>query len=175
MITSTIKLAVPYKFQLDNWQNPTGSCNVTSLAMVLEFWGAAHKPGYEGFDQLEDELYAYMIANGLNRHSPQDLAEVVRAYGLKDRFTVKATIAQAQEWLKTGKPAIIHGYFTQFGHIVVLVGCDDAGFLVHDPYGEWFADGYRTDLSGAYVHYSYDLIRRTCIPDGDFWVHFIEE
>jgi hypothetical protein len=53
------------------------------------------------------------------------------------------------------------------------VGFDSKGFLVHDPYGEWFESGYDTSTSGAYLHYSYDLIQRTCIPDGQFWVHHI--
>lgn len=54
-----------------------------------------------------------------------------------------------------------------------MVGYDEAGLIVHDHYGEWFAAGYRTDLSGAYLHYSKGLIHRTCSPDGEFWVHFI--
>jgi len=55
------------------------------------------------------------------------------------------------------------------------VGYDEYGFIVHDPYGEWFSSGYRTDLSGSYLNYSYLLIRRVCIPDGSFWVHFISK
>jgi hypothetical protein len=55
------------------------------------------------------------------------------------------------------------------------VGYDEFGFIVHDPYGEWFSSGYRTDLSGSYLHYSYRLITRVCIPDGSFWVHFISK
>lgn len=166
-----VRLNVPYKSQLDNWYNPTGSCNVTSIAMCLEYLGVKR---YDlRFFQLEDELYRYMIDIGLNRHSPQDLAKVVRDYGRRDDFTVWGTIEQVQQHLATGNPAIIHGYFTWFGHIIVLVGYDENGFIVHDPYGEWFSSGYRTDLSGAFLHYSYNLIRNTCIPDGQFWVHFI--
>lgn len=125
--------------------------------------------------QLEDELYAYMESRGLSRHSPQDLATVVRDYGLKDNYTATASIDAVKTHLSAGNPAITHGYFTDFGHIVVLVGYDEKGFLVHDPYGEWHAEGYDTRASGAYLHYSYDLIRRTCIPDGLFWVHFISK
>ncbi|WP_293282361.1 C39 family peptidase [Microcoleus sp. PH2017_36_ELK_O_B] len=33
-----VKLDVPYLSQLDNKRNPTGSCNVTSVAMCL-LWG----------------------------------------------------------------------------------------------------------------------------------------
>jgi uncharacterized protein YvpB len=166
-----VRLNVPYKSQLDNWYNPTGSCNVTSIAMCLEYFGVKR---YDlRFSQLEDELYRYMIDIGLSRHSPHDLAKVVRDYGRRDDFTVWGTIDAVKEHLANGNPAVIHGYFTWFGHIIVLVGYDDNGFIVHDPYGEWFSTGYRNDLSGAFLHYSYNLIRNTCIPDGQFWVHFI--
>ncbi|PPT05760.1 hypothetical protein CKA32_002556 [Geitlerinema sp. FC II] len=169
---NSVRLEVPYKSQLDNWYNPTGSCNVTSLAMCLEYLGASRR---SHIGQLEDELYEYAIERGLSRHSPYDLAQIVRDYGCRDRFRTDATIEDAKDWLAEGNPLVIHGYFTSFGHIIVLVGYNDRGFIVHDPYGEWFEWGYRTDLSGAYLTYSYDLIRRVCIPDGSFWVHFISK
>lgn len=168
------KLAIPYKSQLDNADNPTGSCNVTSIAMCLEFLGAARKPAYaKQFAQFEDELYNYALDQGLSRHDPNDLAKIVRDYGCNDRFTVNAELDEVKDWLAAGKPIVTHGYFTSFGHIVVIAGYDETGFIVHDPYGEWTSSGYRTDLSGKYLHYSYGMIARTCMADGDFWVHFI--
>lgn len=160
----------PYFSQLDNWYNPTGSCNVTSIAMCLSYYGARRRVSY---GQFEDELYEYALNKGYSRHSPQDLAKIVREYGCKDYFTAQATIDEVKEWLAEGKPAVIHGYFTSFGHIMPVVGYNGSGLIVHDPYGEWFSSGYRTDLSGAYLTYSYSLIRRLCLPDGNFWVHFI--
>lgn len=168
----TVKLDVPYKSQLDNEYNPTGSCNVTSIAMCLQFLNASRRTGY---DQFEDELYQYAINNGLSRHDPNDLARIVRAYGCQDTFKDNASIEEVQDWLAEGNPAVIHGYFTTFGHIMPVVGYDENGFYVHDPYGEWFPDGYRTDRNGAYLNYSYRIIRRLCIPDGNFWVHFISK
>lgn len=170
-----IKLLIPYKTQLDNWYNPSGSCNVTSIAMCLEFFKSSRKARYSQFKQLEDELYQYALDNGLSRHSGYDLAKIVRAYKCQDTFKENATIEEVQEWLSNGNPAVIHGYFTDFGHIVTVAGYDENGLIVHDPYGEWFEDGYRTDRSGAFLNYSYDLIRRTCMPDGNFWVHFISK
>ncbi|NJO43287.1 MAG: C39 family peptidase [Cyanobacteria bacterium CRU_2_1] len=174
----TIKLAIPYKSQRDNEENPDGSCNVTSLAMCMEFLGTKRKVGY---GQFEDELYAYAENNGLSRHDPHDLAVIVEKYGCRDDFRPNATIEQAQYWLAAGKPVVIHGYFTSFGHIVVLVGFDEKGFFVHDPYGEWTPAGYNRNIpgisneKGKYIHYSYNLIRSLCIPDGSFWVHFISK
>ncbi len=168
----TVRLNVPYFSQMDNYFNPTGSCNVTSIAMCLQFLGAKRRIK---IGQFEDELYEYAIDQGYSRWSPYDLAKIVRDYGYQDYFTESALIEDVQDWLASGNPAVIHGYFTSFGHIMPVVGYDADGFFVHDPYGEWFPTGYRNDLSGEYLHYSYRLIRNVCMPDGNFWVHFISK
>jgi hypothetical protein len=103
------------------------------------------------------------------------LAQVARDYGIKDDFTVHGTFDRCKQHLSEENPCIIHGYFTQPGHIIVLVGYNSTGFIVHDPYGEWFKSGYRTDLSGKNLHYSYDLIQKTCAYDGEFWVHYLRK
>ena len=167
-----IKLNVPYHSQLNNLNNPTGACNVTSMAMVMRYCGFKNPSG----GQLEDYLYEWLIRKGWSRHSPYDLARMVEE--VSDRqifcnFSANTTIEQVQNHLRNGWPAVIHGYFTAFGHIIAVVGFDANGFIVHDPYGEYFESGYRTDLSGAFLNYSYDLIRRTCIPDGQFWAHLV--
>jgi uncharacterized protein YvpB len=171
-IPEFVKLPIPYKSQLDNWYNPTGACNVTSLAMCLEYLKTPRRISY---GQFEDELYEYAINKAYSRWDPIDLAKIVRDYGRQDTFKFNGTLNEVKEWVAEGNPAVIHGYFTSFGHILVVVGYDEYGLIVHDPYGEWFPSGYRTDLSGAYLHYSYRLIRRACMPDGDFWVHFISK
>jgi uncharacterized protein YvpB len=171
----TVRLNVPYLSQLDNYYNPTGSCNVTSLAMCLQFFGATRKSEYATISQFEDELYQYAIDKGYSRWDPYDLAKIVKDYGCQDYFIENAVIADVQDWLASGNPAVIHGYFTSFGHVMPIVGYDADGFFVNDPYGEWFSSGYHTDLSGEYLHYSYRLITNVCMPDGNFWVHFISK
>lgn len=179
-----VKLNVPYRSQRDNVHNPDGSCNVTSLAMCMAFFGGAapQVQQQESTEQVEDQLYQYALNHGLSRHSPHDLAKILHNHGLGDRFSESATIDEVKGWLAQKKPAIVHGYFTQFGHIIVLVGYDKTGFIVHDPYGEWFPTGYDrndpngNDEKGKYKHYSYKLIQKTCIPaDGSFWVHFVSK
>lgn len=165
-----IKLAVPYKSQLDNAKNPYGSCNTTSIAMCLAYLGIK---GNQPHKQLEDELQDWLEARGLSRHDPYHLAQAAEAYGAKDRFTEKATFNEIKEWLIQGNPVVIHGYFTSFGHIVCLIGYNSHGFIVHDPYGEYWSHGYNTSAPGAGLSYSYDLVHRTCKADGDCWVHFI--
>lgn len=174
-----IKLEVPYRSQLDNLNNPTGSCNVTCLAMCLLYEGISGKDASIPF---EDELYEYALNHGLDRHVPGDLAKIVNDYGASDDYKEFATIDAVKAWLASGKPAVTHGYFTSSGHIITLVGYDSLGFLVHDPNGEWYAEGYdRNDPNsnnekGKFQHYSYDMITRTCIgTDNSFWVHFISK
>jgi uncharacterized protein YvpB len=175
---NAVKLEVPYKSQRDNANNPDGSCNVTSLAMCLEFFGIA---GQNSGMQLEDELYEYAINNNLSRHNPHDLAQIVGIYSAKDDFDSHATLDAVKGWLAAGNPIVTHGYFTSSGHIIVLIGYDDKGFIVNDPYGEWYADGYdRNDpggnnAKGKALHYSYQMIANTCMTGGEFWVHFISK
>lgn len=166
----SITLDVPFKSQLDNFENPYGACNVTSIAMCLAYFGAKSK---NPKIQLEDELYHYMEQKGLSRHSPYDLATVVRNYGYRDNYTSAGNIEMARDHLAAGAPCVIHGWFTDSGHIIVLKGFDDKGFRVHDPYGEYWESGYDTAASGANLHYSYKLIRETCMQDGYLWLHRI--
>jgi hypothetical protein len=175
---SSVKLDVPYKSQRDNYNNPDGACNVTSLAMCLEFLSI---PRRSSTGQFEDELYEYALDHSLSRHSPYDLAKIVKAYGAKDLFDSKSSVKAVKDWLAAGNPVVTHGYFTASGHIVVLVGYDVTGFIVNDPYGEWYASGYDrndpsvNDTKGKFKHYSYPLIESTCASDNEFWVHFISK
>lgn len=168
-------LDVEYFSQNDNWLNPSGSCNVTALATVLNNLGIGRNPRYSRFSQFEDELYQFALDKGLSRHSGEHLSHIARLYGADAEFTTSSSVDEIVTWLNVEQlPVIIHGYFTDFGHIISVVGFDQNGLIVHDPYGEWFRDGYRTDLSGAYLHYSYGLIKETCWPDGQLWAHYIK-
>jgi Peptidase_C39 like family len=148
------------------------------MAMCLEFLKI---PRRTSSGQFEDELYEYALNNSLDRKIGSHLAKIVRDYGAKDSFTEHATVEAVKAWLSAGNPAVTHGMFTKSGHIIALVGYDDTGFIVNDPYGEWFASGYdRNDPSGdnkkgELKHYSYELIHRTCAYDSEFWVHFISK
>jgi GH24 family phage-related lysozyme (muramidase)/uncharacterized protein YvpB len=167
-------LDIAYKSQRDNSNNPDGSCNVTSAAMTLTYYGIRGS----GQGQLEDELYEWLEANWLSRHDPNHLKQAIEHFGCQDNFTTTATIADIKKSIDNGNPVIVHGYFTTFGHIIVLIGYNDKGFVCHDPYGEWTPNGYdRNDSSnqakGEAIVYSYKLIERTCLPDGGCWAHVI--
>lgn len=152
-----------YLSQRDNVENPSGSCNVTSLAMTLTFFGIK-----KGASQLEDELYNFMLDKGKSRHSPYDLAWTAEnfdpSFKVTDTFTEFGTFNTIKESLSKNCPCIIHGYFTRGGHIVVVYGYDDYGFLIADPWGEWHSWGYDNDASGLYT-LSYGTFAKLTSPE----------
>jgi hypothetical protein len=172
---ASVKLTVPSYDQLDNSENPYGTCNVTSIAMCLAYLGVQRRtPGI----RFPDELSQYCNKNGLDRHEPVDLKKIVEAYGCKDNFRTTASFEQVKEWVIQGNPAVVHGYFTPTGHIVTVIGYNAKGFIVNDPYGELMysypgSSYYDTYASGAGLTYSYGLMYNTSARDGSFWVHFI--
>jgi predicted double-glycine peptidase len=140
--------------------------------MVLLFHGVKpRKPQL----QFEDELFEYVYDNKLSRHSPEDIAKVIRAFGCKDKLTYDATIEEVRQSIDEGNPCIIHGMFTREGHIVVVRGYNEEGLFVNDPNGEYYRTGYDTRASGACLHYSNGLILETCAFDGQFWVHSVSK
>jgi hypothetical protein len=169
--SSSVILKVPYLSQLDNAGDPYGTCNVTSVAMCLAYYG--HPIRNSQGMQLEDELNQYCYSNGLDRHVPTDLKKLLEAYGCKDDFQFDAKWANAKTHLAGGNPLIVHGYFTRTGHIIAIIGYNEKGFVVNDPYGEWYSSGYDCDRSGAKLTYSYEMMRQTCGTDGDLWLHFV--
>lgn len=168
----SVRLKVPFFTQLDNTNNPYGSCNVTCVSMCMAYFG---HPAINGSGvQLEDELYQFMLDRGLSRHSPTDLAKLLQLYGYRDNFQADAKWSQVKTWLQNGKPCITHGWFTQSGHIVTLIGYNDRGWIVNDPYGKWSASGYDTYTSGAGIVYSYQDMKDICGTDGDLWIHYVD-
>lgn len=169
-----------YKSQLDNIHSPTGSCNVTSMAMGL-CWGGVPKTLNEN-QQLEDELFNFLIYNGYSRHYPYDLARGSNEFRKKyfpenNTFIVLKTNAKWQDirnHIKSDKPCVIHGWFTSSGHIVEIVGIVDDGWIINDPYGEYGTYGYDTSKSGEQLEYSHVLMDKFCGPDGTIWCHFFD-
>ncbi|HEY9632459.1 MAG TPA: C39 family peptidase [Coleofasciculaceae cyanobacterium] len=171
--TDTVQLKVPYLSQLDNVTDPYGTCNVTSVAMCMAYLG--HPIRNSQGEQLEDELNAYCYEHSLDRHVGEDLAKVLRAYGYKDDYQSNAKWEDVKKWLDQGNPCIVHGYFTDSGHIIVIIGYNQKGWIVNDPYGEWYSSGYDTSRTGAGLTYSYDMMERVCGPNGTMWIHYVSK
>jgi uncharacterized protein YvpB len=157
-----------YRSQNDNYHNPGGSCNVTSVAMCLAYHGLATLDN----KQLEDELYEYVLNNGRSRHSGHDLKWAAETFPvlakapfrITDTYTENGTFNDIKKAIADGNPCIVHGYFTRSGHILCIYGYSDFGVNIADPYGEWHSWGYDTYASGIY-ELSWGALATLCSPE----------
>lgn len=131
---------VPYFYQYANRLSPGSSCQNTTIAMVLamqgwegdpdvitEYWGKDHAQSPAGFSEVLSSEAAYW---GL---------------GVRSTPRTNASIGDLQALLDRGLPVPVHGYFTDYGHVLLVLGYDADGYWVHDPAGEWsgrFRGGY---------------------------------
>jgi uncharacterized protein YvpB len=131
---------VPYFYQYSNSLSPGVSCQNTSVAMLLAWYGWTGDP--DVITSTWGTAYA---------QSPAGLAEVFNQYakgmGIPQRLVAhtSGSVSGLRALLEQGKPVIIHGYFTSAGHVVVTLGFDGADYVVNDPAGTWsqsFKGGY---------------------------------
>lgn len=174
---------VVWHSQRDNLEHPSGTCNVTSLAMVLEARGV--RPVHPDA-QLEDELFERLLAPagkakaaalGITSNpwtNPRMLQWLVEQVGHTDAFAENHTWADVWAHVEErGIPVVISGRFTASGHIVVLLGrTTDGDVLVHDPYGDWNR-GYAS-ARGDYRVYPKDKIEGVTLQaSGGLRAHLI--
>ena len=140
-----------YYSQYDNGINPGGSCQNTSVAMVLEAYGVHVLP--DEISQRFGTQYA---------QSPEGVADVFNTYareaGIPQRMVAHrdGTVAGMNSLLDQGKPVIVHGYFTGSGHVVVATGRTAGSYTVNDPAGVWsqqWKGGYHGSYDGRGVRY----------------------
>lgn len=173
-----VRLKVKYLSQLDNKHRPYVTCNVTSLATVMVYYG---HPAFDSTGkQLEDHLFELCERKGLDRHNHWHLKELIEGFGYKDSYQENAKWLDAKKWLAAGNLCILAGYFTPGGHILVLTGYNEKGFIVSDPFGIWYYDKegnhyYDTSRAGAGITYPYQELIDSCGPDGDLWIHYISK
>ncbi len=171
--TGSYVSGVPYFYQYDNVINPGGSCQNTSMAMVLRFYGAPD----ETPDQISEQ-YGTSQAQSVSGFQTVFDAEAA-AYGLpwRDAGTTTGTLDQLHAQLAAGIPVVVHGYFTSYGHVIVLVGFDGDVYWANDPAGEWNQVYQGGGYSGAdpsegyYVTYDADAVDAAIAPDGWVWMH----
>lgn len=177
----------PYFSQRDNKYVPNGTCNVTSLAMVMACW----KPELMvDAKQLEDRLfeqlqtteaqehfikyYPWAIKQGYNPRNIHGMLQWLSAKnGFENLFSDSTTMDEIEEWaVDVGGPLIISGKFTASGHIVVLCGQTACGdLIINDPYGNW-EHGYRNDHNGKEVIYNLKDVES--IWSGNYRTHRIK-
>jgi len=172
----TVTKPLPYYSQLDNQNKPASTCSVTSLAMVTDFFGITQPSDtvrvpdqlYQRYGLLQD----VPVLSGAFNQLALEAGSTARATGLTN-----GTFAQLQEHVSKGLPAIVHGWFTPPGHILVVTGYDGEYYRVHDPYGKWDLTkfgGYDTSVSGKNMRYPKAEFEHAINDNGtgdDLWLH----
>ena len=140
-------VSVPYFYQYANSLHPSASCQNTSIAMVLKWAGWSGTP---------DDITARFGKN--LAQSPAGLAQVFNTLasdaGLEARLTARTngSLPGLNSLLAEGKPVIVHGYMTGYGHVVVATGRAGSDYVVNDPAGRWseqFKGGYPYGWNGS--------------------------
>jgi uncharacterized protein YvpB len=181
---NVVILDVPHRNQRNNEGNEVvygdQMCNVTALAACAMYYGATPD---EPFTQLEDQISAHFNSNGLSHFEPYAMETGYNSLFSKseDTFYPEYDITQITERLREGKPCVVHGYFTESGHIVTAVGFDanKKELCINDPYGKWTPYGYtrhstqtEQSLEGYRVWLPYSVIDELCYDNG-IWTHVI--
>lgn len=169
-IPSQLEINVPHFSQRDNPRLSWATCNVTAISMVFYYYGIRSRGG----GQLEDELLQWCL-NRYGQGSQTDngvLAELIKAYGFRQSsFSTTRKWSEVKEELISRRPVVMGGLFTHGGHIVTVIGYNNQGYLVNDPWGDALS-GY-TNTEGRRRLYSYAYMDRVAGPDGGVWAHFI--
>ena len=164
----------PYFMQRDNYYEPGGTCGLTSAAMVINYW--YKKSSNKKRSVTPDKLYTRF--GKYQGQSPILLDALFKKLGFQSSHTYLGTRADIKKQLSLGRPIIIHGWFTRNGHIIVLTGFNENGFIANDPGGIW-KRCYKCGYSGGYgksVLYTYSQLNSSVLGrDGDIWYSYISK
>ena len=126
------KSETPYLYQYNNAIDGSGSCQNTSVAMVLNQYGVKITP-----DELSRRFGTDLAKtpHGLERLFNTVAAEA----GIPQRITAHTDgrLEDIDALLDAGKPVIVNGWFTRSGHVIVTTGKTADGYKVNDPSGKW--------------------------------------
>lgn len=163
----------PYFYQYNNSISPGGSCQNTAMAMVIKYYG--------GNSETPDQISDYY-----GTKPQQDVEGWESTFNNEARYfdlnirgdgSETYTVQDMRNELNQGKPVVVHGYFTEDGHVVVVLGFDGTYYYVHDPAGEWSQQygygGYsgNNGTEGKYIKYHKDNFEAAVSPDGYIWMH----
>ena len=164
---------LPYYNQYYNENKGWATCQNTSVAMVLSHYENSIHP---------DTIYKSWGKD--YAQSPSGLNAVYSSYATRSNIITytNASPEELKAALSSGYIAIVHGYFTGFGHVLVVRGYENGRYYVNDPAGKWaecFKCGYNStnDLNGvtSYSESAFDAAVFT--SDGysylPGWVHLI--
>ena len=181
--TSTYVKDVPYFYQYNNTNNPSGSCQNTCVAMVLRYFAIQ-----EGKDvAISNAITPDAISTAWGTKKAQSVAGLEAVFNkeaetkglvVRDKGSETMPLADFVTTVKGSKtPFIVHGYFTAYGHIMVVLGFDGVDYICNDPAGKWSQQyqkgGYSSnnDSEGKTIKYAKQAFEAAISPDGMVWVH----
>jgi hypothetical protein len=165
---ATIIENVPYFWQYNNRLQPSGSCQNTCLAMLLKYygWSSADPDKITKLDGTQAAQTPSGAARVFNNWASY--------YGLGVRAsgTRTGTYEDLTWYVDQGRPPMVNGWMTEYGHLVTVVGYTDSEVICNDPAGVWNGGfNYRGDHSGsdgAYVRYDKDaFLDAVAAPNGN--------
>jgi len=164
------KLPVKFFSQLDNAADAHRTCNTSScwmgaMYMRSELW---KKSGQDGNADYHFYLPKVQQYGDTTDHNAQTRA--LSELGIESEWRTTLSIEDVKAELDQERPVVLgtlhKGHSSSpggFGHMILAVGYDETGLLIHDPYGEMdlVNGGYPpgSDLNGEYRHYSYKNLR----------------
>ena len=159
-------LAVQYMSQRDNYRDANRTCFSSSCAMLLKFL----KPG----SIKTDDDYIEVVFNYGDTTEGSTQVATLKHFGLPVIFATNGNRALIQKQINAGKPVpagfLHHGTPskpTGGGHWLDIIGYDDKGYWVNDPWGEIdLLTGTYPSTDGAKKHYSYKNFEPRWMVDG---------
>jgi len=173
-------LNVPYYSQRDNAtqgnDNWTRTCFSSSCAMLAKFLKPSSITG--------DDDYITKRRKFGDSTDPNAQVACLRSLGIKARYVQNLNNTDLVKQIDRGVPVPVgilhHGPTsapTGGGHWIIVIGYDDTGFIVHDPWGEINnATGTYSSKNGKSLHYSYKLFdsRWTVYGPSDGWAVVVD-
>lgn len=181
------KLNVPYYAQNsdEDWDGVAGNvqCAPTSNTMLLAFI----KPDFvaESIKRkyVEPESYYTWAFDNLgysadDRGNHDIHTKVLSYFGLDTVWRTNLLRADISKSLSEGFPVVVGMDYKTAGHICIIVGETDEGFLLHDPYGKrnsyldeytYINPGTDGDTTGSYDLYTWDTLDKVLFVGGSAW------
>jgi Peptidase_C39 like family len=172
---------MPYFYQYSNTLSPSGTCQNTSMAMILKYFAIKEGKTTIANQITPDDLTSYWgstyaqtvpgFVDQFNRES------AFRTLKVRDNGSSTIPLATFRTMAASGKPYVVHGYFTPPGHIMVVLGFDGTYYYCNDPAGKWnqlyAGSGYSgaNTTEGIGIKYRKDAFEQAISPDGKVWVH----
>lgn len=164
-----------YFSQRDNYRDASRTCFSSSCAMLLETLKPGTLPGERG-----DDKYVQTVFSIGDTTEAWVQLQALRSYGVEADFVQNGNVDLVKSQIDKGFPVpigILHSGPASApsggGHWICVIGYNDKGFIVHDPWGEiTHSTGYYDNTDGERLLYSYKGIianRWTVAHPNDGW------